>query len=148
RVAGVRRWRADHWLRLGWRVPHLGDGRVDRVIDLDVLTVAADVAGQRLGDLGARWAGIGVQQGVGAHDEAARAAAALQAAPHPERTLDGMQTVDTWSGRQAGDRLDLLAAAESSGVHGATVDGLPVDDDGARAALGAIAAEVDAVDAQ
>ena len=101
------------------------------------------------GDLRVGRLRVGRQQRVGRHNEAARADAALEAAVFPEGALNRVQ------GRprrrplaSAGDGQDLLPTAEASGQDGAAVDRAAVDHDGARATLGAVAAQVGAGHAQ
>ena len=92
------------------------------------------------------WARVGLllrlQQRVAAHDEAARADAALEAALHPEGALDGMQALERRPVVNTGDGHDLLAAAQARAEDRAAVDGSPIDQHRAGAALRAVAAEV------
>src|SRR5262249_38216930 len=110
-------------LRLRGRIGHFARRALDRAVNLRVLTAAADVARHALGDRDARCALVRLQQRVAAHDEAARAHAALDPTPHPERSLDGVQAIDARSALKYRDRHDLLTAAQASGEDGAAVDG-------------------------
>jgi hypothetical protein len=55
-----------------------------------------------------------------------------------------VQTFDTRPFGQSSDCRDLLAATESRRENGAAIDGTAINQNSARAALGAIAAEVGA----
>ena len=84
--------------------------------------------------------GVGVEQRLRAHHEAGRAEAALAAVHGQERGLDGVEVVD------AAEALDGLdgAVAHLQREELAGVDGSAVEQDGAGAALAAVAAALGA----
>src|ERR671911_426159 len=65
----VRSFRVSSGTR-GLRRSHALGGQLDRLEDLQVPRAAAEVAGQRLGDLQARWRGLLAQQRLGNEQEA------------------------------------------------------------------------------
>src|SRR5919205_657080 len=113
------------------RCPHAGSrrallgeavgGQADRVEDLLVPGAAAQVAGQRLADLGIGRARIAVEQVVAGDDEPGRAEAALDAAGLDERTLDLVEAIVAVAVRDAldADHLALLGLAgeHEAGAH-------------------------------
>ena len=86
-----RRWRSRSARRRAGS-SRLG-GRADRVEDLLVARAAAQVAGQRLADLGVARVRLALQQVVGGDDQPGRAEAALDGARGEERLLDRVQLV-------------------------------------------------------
>ena len=98
--------------------------------------------GESFRDLGPRRARVALQQRVAAHDEPAGADPTLEPAFHPERTLDGVQALDPGPLEIPATVSDLLPAAQARAENRAAVDRLAVDQHGARAALGAVTAEV------
>src|SRR5207245_1512240 len=110
--------------------------------DLGVLAAAADVPRERLGDLGRVRLRVRREEREGRHDETARADPALEATFEPVRALDRVEPGDSGSGSEARHGLDLLTATEPRRQDRAAVHRSSVDEDRARAALGAVAAEV------
>ncbi len=107
----------------------------DGVAHLFVGAAAADVAGQPFLDLGGRGLGVLVQGGPHGDDEAGRAEAALLGVVLHEGGGHGIESAV--AGQRLG-RLDL-AALGFQGQHGAGVDRLAVEHDGAGAAGAAVA---------
>src|SRR5438309_3495085 len=129
---------------LGRRGAHrLGRG-LNRLDDVDVAGTPAEVAFEALADLVFRRVRVLLQQVGRGHDETGRAVAALQAVLVPEGLLDRMELAIL------GHALDRLQAP-SFGLnreHRAALDCFAVDQDGARAALARVAADVRAGEPQ
>src|SRR6478672_8699396 len=77
--------------RLGDCALHALGGDLDRLDDVLVASTAAEVAGQRLADLGLGRGRVLAQEGQGGDQEARRAEAALQAVGFPVGVLDRVQ---------------------------------------------------------
>src|SRR5262245_19401994 len=89
--------RSRSWLHLPGRALHGADDAVVR-------GAAAEVPVQRLLDLGLRRSRVAVEQGLGRHDHAVAAEAALAGLFGDERALEGMELFDR---PEALDRGDL-----------------------------------------
>ena len=88
--------------------------------------------------------GVTLQQGLGGHDHAGGAEAALEAVLLPEAFLE---RVHASGASNALDRLDA-GAVGLDGEHRTALEGAPVHDHGAGAAAGGIAADVGAGEGQ
>src|SRR5262245_2184756 len=126
--------RSRSWLHLPGRALHGADDAVVR-------GAAAEVPVQRLLDLGLRWSRVPVEQGLGRHDHAVAAEAALAGLLGDERALEGLELLDR---PQALDCRDL-ALDRRRGRRDARPRGAAVDEDRARPALSQAAAELRAV---
>src|SRR5207245_11608288 len=122
--------------------------RLDGSEDLLVGAAAADVSGEAFGDLNVGRLRDRGEERDGRHDEAARADAALETTVQPESPLNRVETCDAGSGRQAGDRRDLLSAAEPRRQYRAAVHRLAVDQHGTGAALRSVAPEIGVAEAE
>src|SRR5664279_3801705 len=118
--------------------PERGCRLADRRHDVLVARAAAQVALDAVADLVVRGIRVARQLIRGRHDHARRAEAALQTVLLPERVLDGVQAT---LGSHALDRDDD-ATVGLDGQDGARFDCVPVQPDGARAALAGVAAHV------
>ena len=103
-----------------------------------VAGAAAEVARERLADLLLGRVRVALQQVGRGHDHARRAVAALQAVVLPERLLQRVQRAFL---AHSLDRRDL-GAVGLDGEQRAGLDRLAVEVDGARAAVGRVAADV------
>src|SRR6266699_6561647 len=123
---------------LGRRGAHCLGGGLDGLDDVDVAGTTAEVAFEALADLVFGRVRVLPEQVSGGHDEAGRAVAALQTVLVPESLLDRVQLPIL------GHALDRhqVPALGLDGEHGAALDGLAVDQDGARAALAGVTADV------
>src|SRR2546426_4514567 len=83
RLSAIKRFAS--WF--GFFPTHAGRGQLYRFIDLDIAGAAAQVAGERVLDLGARRVWIGCEQRLGGEEESGRAVAALRGAQVGERLL-------------------------------------------------------------
>ena len=110
-------------------------GQPHRVEDLLVARAAAQVAGQRLADLGVGRIRVARQQVVAGHDQPRRAEAALHRARLDEGLLDGVQLLALGQPLDGDD----LAALGLPGEHEARAHELAVEVDRARAALALLA---------
>ncbi len=128
RSGSVCRLRRAHvgWLccRRAVAAAHALGGERDRLDDLGVAGAAADVAGDRLDDLGARRSGIAREQRVRGQDHRRRAVAALHAVRLAERILHGRELARP--GRHALDGGDGVAVGlhreHQAGAHRRAVD--------------------------
>ena len=103
---------------------------------------AAQIAGQRLFDLGVGGLGVFVEQRFGGHDHAIDAVAALHGLLVDKGLLDLVHLLGGAETFEGGDGLVLRAAHRGD----AGADGVAVDDYGASAALRQAAAELGAVE--
>ena len=113
--------------------------------DAGIRAAAADVAAHSLADALGVAAGVALgEQPDGAHDLAGRAVAALKPVVIEEGRLHRMEVV------ASGEALDgqHLGAVEARGEREAGIDPAPVDEDGAGAALAAVAALLGACEVQ
>ena len=117
------------------RVGHPVRRQPHGVQDLLVPRAAAEVAGQRLADLGVGGVRLPGQQVVGLHQQPGGAEAALHRPRLDERLLEGVQVVAL---REALDRADLAALGLAGGDQ-AGADRHAVEVDGARTALALLA---------
>src|SRR3989440_2617338 len=106
--------------------------------DVLVAGAAAQVAGQRPADVLLGGVGVLLEQRLGRHHHARRAEPALQPVLLPEAFL---QRVQLAGGGQALDGADLVPVGLDS-QHRAGLDRAPVDQHGAGAAVGGVAAHV------
>src|SRR5215218_286645 len=113
-------------------------GPAHRLDDVHVARAAADLPGYRLPDLFIAGIGVAVEQGAGREDHARRAEPALEAVLLHEALLD---RVELAVALHVLDRADYVAAGHG-GEHGAGLDGLPVHQDHAGAAVARVAAPV------
>jgi hypothetical protein len=109
-----------------------------------VARAAAEVAGERLANLILARVGILRQQVGAGHDHARRAVAALEAVVLPEALLHRVQI---GFGADALDRRHLGAVGLCR-QHGARLDRVAVEVDGASPAVGGVAADVGAREPQ
>src|SRR5262245_61381407 len=116
-----------------------------RIEDLVVVAAAAQIARQPARKLRARGIRTTLEEADRAHDEARHAERALESLSVDNGALNRMQR--SVGARQALDRQHT-SAAYGVGQHGARVARDVVDEDRARAALRAIAAEFRAGEAQ
>ena len=113
-------------------------GRPDRVEDLLVAGAAAEVARERLADLGLGRAGVAREQFVGGDDQPGCAEPALHGAGGQERLLDRVELLV--AGREPLDRHDARAPlAPAPAEHEAGAHERAVEVDRARAALALLA---------
>ena len=119
-------------------------GGQHRLDDVVVAGAAAEVARERLADLLLGRRRVALQQVGRSHDHARRAVAALQPVVLPERLLERMQRALL---AHSLDRLDL-GAVRLDGEQRARLDRLTVEVDRARAAVGRVAADVRAGEAE
>ena len=140
---GSRSARADRRLPCPFRLgggevrPSLSDRASYGPSDGGIARAAAQVVAQRLRDLGFGGIGDPVEEGLRRHDHAGRAETALDGALEDEGPLQRME-LPARPG-EAFDRLDL-GAVHARGLEDAGAPGLPVDDDGAGAAVALLAA--------
>src|SRR5882672_6506451 len=111
---------------------------LDRLDHLAVTGAAAQVAGERVANLGHRRVRVLVEQPLGGHDHAGAAEAALQRPLVLERLLNRMEAI---GGREPFDG-EHVATVDLSREHQARVHDIPVDDDGAGAAVADVAAKL------
>src|SRR2546423_4765096 len=129
---------------LACRPAHRPGGGLDGLDDVHVASTPAEVALESPADLVfGRVRVLGEEVG-GGHDESRSAVPALQAVLVPDRLLDRVQLAILG---HALDRLQALALG-LDGEHRAALDGLAVDQDGARAALAGVASDVRAGEPQ
>src|SRR5262249_7857542 len=108
----------------------------DRLEDLHVAGAAAEIARQRLADLGQRRLRLLLQQRLRRQQESRRAVAALRGAEIGERLLQRMESLGS---RHALDRFHTPALAFESEAE-AGDNGLAADEHGAGPALAELAA--------
>ncbi len=126
----------------GWAVlcrsfsPHRGGRSHHGVNDPDVPCASAEIAGQRVGHLIAGRGWIAIQEGLGGHDHARGAIAALDGTAIYEGLLQGVQVV------RAADSLDRRHMLASNPAHrrAAGADGASVKDNCTRTALALVVA--------
>src|SRR6266850_1219071 len=129
--------------RLGMGAAHRLRRRLHRLDDVHVARTPAEVAFQASPDLILRRVRVLIEEIRGGHDHAGRAVAALESVLVPEGLLQRMQLSIR---RHAFDRGEAVAF-RLDGEHRAALDGLPVDQDGASAALAGVAPDVSAREA-
>src|SRR6516162_8131703 len=127
--------------RLGSELGRRPQHRLDDVL---VAGAAAQVAGQRPAHVFLGGVGVLVEQRLGGHHHARGAEPALQAVLLLEALL---QRVQLAGGGQALDGADLVPVG-LDGQHGARLHRAPVDQHGARAAVGGVASHVGAGQAE
>src|SRR5215472_2255547 len=127
--------------RLGSELGRRPQHRLDDVL---VAGAAAQVAGQRPAHVFLGGVGVLVEQRLGGHHHARGAEPALQAVLLLEALLQWVQLA---GGGQALDGADLVPVG-LDGQHGARLHRAPVDQHGARAAVGGVASHVGAGQAE
>src|SRR5882724_8130335 len=129
---------------LALRLAQLGGGVLHRLDDVDVTGAAAEVAGDRLADLLLAGVLVLLEQRAAGYHHAGRAEAALQAVLLHEPLLDGVQLAVLL---EPLDGLDL-APVGLDRQHGTGLDRRAVEQHRARAAVGGVAADVRAGQAE